>query len=239
MLNYKIVLCDLDVSTLIEARESDRSDCAHLELLVEETLEDELSESLSVGSGVEEIAEDHVLDELDGCSSCMPLGTGADLLRRRSCEKDGREWKHWPVRVVRSSLQDGVDENRSLQHTYGWSLSSCEWIHHWLRYSLIHKTEQQRAGKSWLVDAERTYGNIRMTASFIGCRFRVTRLVCNWITMAIGMSSRNQTNKILPVSIKFKALRASGSISTTCPETLARNNNNRFAGDPSLLILST
>ena len=68
-------MCDLDVSTLIEARESDRCDSSHFELFIEETLEDELSESLRVGSGVEEITEDHVLDELDGCTSCMPLGT--------------------------------------------------------------------------------------------------------------------------------------------------------------------
>ena len=88
--SYEIILCDLNVSTLIEARESDRCDRSHFELFIEETLEDELSESLCVGSGIEEVAEDHVLDELDGCTSCMPLGTGADLSKAREKER-GKE----------------------------------------------------------------------------------------------------------------------------------------------------
>lgn len=77
----QIIFVDVDESTLVEARESDRSDCSHFELFVEETLEDELFEALCIGSSVEEVAEDHVLDELDGCSSCVPLGTNADVFQ--------------------------------------------------------------------------------------------------------------------------------------------------------------
>jgi hypothetical protein len=40
---YKIITVDLNVSTLIETRECDRGDSADFVLLVEETLEDELS----------------------------------------------------------------------------------------------------------------------------------------------------------------------------------------------------
>ena len=77
----QMIFGDVDEATLVEARESDRGDCSHFELLVEETLEDEVFEALCIGSSVEEVAEDHVLDELDGGSSCMPLGTGADMFQ--------------------------------------------------------------------------------------------------------------------------------------------------------------
>ena len=69
----------MNESTLVEARESDRGDSSHFELFIEETLEHELSQSLSIGSGSEKIAEDHVLNELDGSASCMPFGARTNL----------------------------------------------------------------------------------------------------------------------------------------------------------------
>ena len=77
----QVFASDLNVSTLIETRESDRGDIANFVLFVEETFEDELSHSVCVGSCIEEIAEDHVLCELDSCTSCMPLVTRTDLDR--------------------------------------------------------------------------------------------------------------------------------------------------------------
>ena len=76
---YEVVVVDLDVAALVEARQGDRGHGANLELLVEQTLEDELAKARRIGSGVEEVAEDHVLDELDGGTSRVPLGTGDDL----------------------------------------------------------------------------------------------------------------------------------------------------------------
>ena len=90
---YEVVVVDLDVAALIEAGEGDRGDGANFELLVEETLEDELAEARRIGSGVEEVAEDHVLDELDGGTSSVPLGTGDDLRTKRRRMRDGGEMR--------------------------------------------------------------------------------------------------------------------------------------------------
>lgn len=70
-----IIFGNVDKSTLIETRESDRCNCSDFELFIEETFEDKLSEPLCIGSSIEEITEDHVLDEFDSRSSCMPFGT--------------------------------------------------------------------------------------------------------------------------------------------------------------------
>ena len=82
----EIVFVDLDVSTLIESRESDRCNSSHFELFVEETLEDELSKSLCIRSCIEEVGEDHVLHELDGSTTCMPFGTGTNLFSEEEIE---------------------------------------------------------------------------------------------------------------------------------------------------------
>ena len=86
--SYEVIVVDLDVAALVEAGQGDRGDGADFELLVEETLENELAEARRIGSGVEEVAEDHVLDELNGGASSVPLGTGDDLRTRGEREME-------------------------------------------------------------------------------------------------------------------------------------------------------